>query len=416
MANRDRTAWRIAVALFIALFFIWGVGYDCFPIFMPSVLKAFHLNKEQAGWLPAAQALTAGVFGLFIGWLLDRVRSEIVMAVGAVLTAIGIAVMAMAGSFDVLIFGSVITGVGMSASTILPASLVVSNWFGERRGTALGVTMAGMETGGMVLTAAAGFLIMAIGWRYAYALLALPLVVIVLPLTLIFVRTRPQTAGAAKASGDGQNGEDAASALPGLEVNEALHTRAFWMLVVFQFCYTFTVGGVFFHLVQYLLNIGYDRTIGTIVISVSLGMALIGKPSLGVLGDRIGGKNALGWCILAGAANTIFLIIARAHWALALFTFISGITGAAPIALGPMVQVETLGLKRYGSIAGLLGIAFTLGAAMGPPIVGWLADLNGGSYVLSFEVCMLIGLVGAAAAFLCVAPARTPIGKLAEAD
>jgi MFS family permease len=268
----------------------------------------------------------------------------------------------------------------------------------------------------MVITAAAGLLIVAVGWRYAYALLALPLVVIVFPLTLIAVRTRPQTAGVAKAGDDGPNAEYAASTLPGLEVNEAVRTRAFWMLVVFQFCYTFTVGGVFFHLVQYLLNIGYDRTIGTLVISVSLGMALIGKPSLGLLGDRIGGKNALGWCILVGAANTIFLLTARTHWALAVFTLISGITGAAPIALGPMVQVETMGLKRYGSIMGLLGIAFTLGAAMGPPTVGWLADLNGGSYVLAFEVCILIGLVGAAAAFLCVAPARTPIAALAEAE
>jgi MFS transporter, OFA family, oxalate/formate antiporter len=416
MANQDRRAWRVAIALFVSLFFIWGAGYDCFPIFLPSFLKTFHLSKGQAGWLAAAQALTAGAFGLLIGWLLDRVQAEIVMAVGALLVAVGIGLMAAASSLDGLILGSVISGVGLSASTILPASMVVSNWFGERRGAALGVTTAGMEAGGMVITAASGFLIVAVGWRSAYALLALPLIVVVLPLTLIFVRSRPQTLSVAEAGDDNESVEETAPALPGLEVNEALRTRAFWMLVVFEFCYTFTVGGIFFHLVQYLLNIGYDRTIGTLVVSVSLGLALIGKPSLGVLGDRIGGKNALGWCILAGAVNTIFLLIARAPWALGLFTFVSGITGAAPIALGPMVQVETLGLKRYGSIAGLLAIAFTLGGAMGPPIVGWLADLNGGSYVLSFEVCLLVGLVGAAAAFLCVAPARTRVGALAEAD
>lgn len=413
MANQDRAAWRIAVALFVSLFFIWGVGYNCFPIFLPSFLKTFHLSKEQVGLVPAAQAISAGVFGLVIGWLLDRLPAQVVMAVGAVLTAAGIGVMAAAGSLGTLLAGSVITGVGMCAATILPASMVISNWFGERRGTALGLTLAGMEAGGMVITALAGFLIVAIGWRAAYALLAAPLIVVVLPLYLIFVRTRPEAAN--NPALQSISAEETARALPGLEVGEALHTRAFWMLVILQFCYTFTVGGIFIHLVQYLLNLGYTEAIGTLVVSVSLGLALIGKPALGVLGDRIGGKNALGLALLVGAVNTIFLLTAQIHWTLAIFTLVSGITGAAPIALGPMVQVETLGLRRYGSIAGLLGIPFTLGAATGPPIIGHLADLSGGNYMFAFEVCALIGVVGAGAAFLCVAPASARIGGLAEA-
>ncbi len=413
MANQDRAAWRMAAALFASLFFIWGVGYNCFPIFLPSFIKTFHLSREQVGLVPAAQAITAGVFGLVIGWLLDRLPAQIVMAVGAVLTAAGIGVMAMAGSLGALLAGSVVTGVGMCASTILPASMVISNWFGERRGAALGVTLAGMEAGGMVITALAGLLIVEIGWRAAYALLAVPLIVVVLPLYLIFVRTRPETAG--NPGAQSVSADDAGRTLPGLEVGEALHTRAFWMLVILQFCYTFTVGGIFIHLVQYLLNLGYTQAIGTMVVSVSLGLALIGKPSMGVLGDRIGGKNALALALLVGAVNTVFLLTAHIHWALAIFTLVSGITGAAPIALGPMVQVETLGLKRYGSIAGLLGIPFTLGAATGPPIVGHLADLSGGSYTFAFEACLLIGVVGAIAAFLCVAPSPARIGGLAEA-
>ena len=150
MTKQDRTAWMLAGALFLALFFIWGVAYDCFPILLPSVLKQFHLSKEQIGKVPAAQALAALVVGPLVGWLLDRIAAQIVMSVGAVLTAIGIVMMARADSFDGVLAGSVVTGVGLSASTILPATMVISNWFGERRGAALGVTTAGMELGGMV--------------------------------------------------------------------------------------------------------------------------------------------------------------------------------------------------------------------------------------------------------------------------
>lgn len=413
MTKQDRTAWMLAGALFLALFFIWGVAYDCFPILLPSVLRQFHLSKEQIGNVPAAQALAALVVGPLVGWLLDRIPAQIVMSVGAVLTAIGIVMMARAGSFHGVLVGSVVTGVGLSASTILPATMVISNWFGERRGTALGLTTAGMELGGMVIAIVAGHLDAVYGWRFAYAVLAIPLVVIVAPLYLVFVRTRPeqpaQSASIAKPSAT-----EFMSSLPGLELNEALRTRAFWMLVVLQFCFTFAVGGSFIHLVQYLISIGYTLGAGTMVVGFSLGLALIGKPAMGVLGDRIGGKNALALCLLLSAANTAFLLLARMFWVLVIFTVVGGLTGSAPIALGPLVQVETLGLKRYGSIAGLLGITFTLGAMMGPPIVGKLADVTG-SYTVSFEVCALVAFIGAVASFLCVAPARVRVGGLVQA-
>jgi MFS family permease len=413
MTREDRTAWRLAGALFISLFFIWGVGYDCFPILLPSVLKQFHLSREQIGWVPAAQALAALVVAPMVGWLLDRIRAQIVMGAGAVLTAIGIVMMARSGSFHGVIGGSVVTGIGLSASTILPSTMVISNWFGERRGTALGVTTAGMELGGMVLAIVAGSLVVAHGWRFAYAVLAIPLVVIVLPLCLIFVRTRPEQTADISSAGTIERAQ-APAELPGLEVDEALCTRAFWMLVVLQFCYTFSISGSFIHIVQYLIGIGYTQAAGKWVVGLSLGLALIGKPAMGVLGDRIGGKNALAICLLIGAVNIAVLLFARNLWALVIFTVVGGLTGAAPIALGPMVQVETLGLKRYGSIAGLLAIAFTLGGMLGPPLVGRLADATG-TYAVSFEVCAIVGLMGAIAAFLCMPPARARVGGIVPA-
>jgi MFS family permease len=227
------------------------------------------------------------------------------------------------------------------------------------------------------------------------------------------VRTRPEPA-AQNVSVDKPSPAESALALPGLEVSEALRTRAFWMLVVIQFCFTFALGGSFIHLVQYLIDIGYTHAVGTKVVGLSLGLALIGKPAMGALGDRIGGRNALALCLLIGGVNIAFLLFARTLWVLVAFTLVSGITGAAPIALGPMVQVETLGLRRYGTIAGLLGIAFTLGAMMGPTIVGKIADATG-TYTVSWEVCALVALVGGVASLLCVPPAPARVGGLARA-
>src|SRR5207302_5782292 len=109
MTKQDRAAWVLAGALFLALFFIWGVGYDCFPILLPSVLKQFHLSREQIGKVPAAQALAALVVGPFVGWLLDRIPAQIVMSVGAVLTAVGIVMLARTASFNGALAGTVVS-------------------------------------------------------------------------------------------------------------------------------------------------------------------------------------------------------------------------------------------------------------------------------------------------------------------
>jgi MFS family permease len=88
---------------------------------------------------------------------------------------------------------------------------------------------------------------------------------------------------------------------------------------------------------------------------------------------------------------------------LVLWLIVIGIAGDAPFALVPMVTAETLGLKRFGTLFGWLGSVVTVGLFLGPLLVGWLTDATG-TYTTPFELCALVSLVGATAAFLCVAP------------
>jgi len=60
MTKQERTARQLAGALFLALFFLWGAGYNCFSIFLPSMLKQFYLIRLQVGRVPGVHAITAG--------------------------------------------------------------------------------------------------------------------------------------------------------------------------------------------------------------------------------------------------------------------------------------------------------------------------------------------------------------------
>jgi MFS family permease len=173
--------------------------------------------------------------------------------------------------------------------------VVIANWFGERRGTALGLATAAMESGGMAMAFMTGHIISQYGWRAAYFALSIPALVLVLPLLAIVVRARP--AGAAK-----QKVGEPGHALPGYEVGEAIRTRVFWMLAVAQLTWGLSAGAVI-HIVAYLTGIGYTMGFATTVFAILAGLAALGKPTMGVLGDGIGGKNALGIALLPIAVS-----------------------------------------------------------------------------------------------------------------
>jgi MFS family permease len=62
-----------------------------------------------------------------------------------------------------------------------------------------------------------------------------------------------------------------------------------------------------------------------------------------------------------------------------------------------MLLVETLGLRRFGSLWGLLNFCGLIGFAIGPVAVGGIYDRTA-SYVLAMEVCGALCVLGGVAA------------------
>jgi MFS family permease len=89
-----------------------------------------------------------------------------------------------------LVFAIGITGVGD-----LPHLPVISRWFIRKRGTAIGLAMAGMGLGILLVVPLTQSLILHLGWRWAYVALAVLALVTIIPPTLLFQRERPEEMG-----------------------------------------------------------------------------------------------------------------------------------------------------------------------------------------------------------------------------
>jgi len=129
--------------------------------------------------------------------------------------------------------------------------------------------------------------------------------------------------------------------------------------------------------------------------------ATVGQPLMGVVADRIGGRRALALAFALLALSLILLLGASEVMMLVAFVLIFGLIIAGPIVLSPLIVAESLGLKRYGSLMGLVGFPFTLGLAFGPLAAGMIYDLTA-SYARAFQLCVVISIVGAIASLSCV--------------
>lgn len=393
MAPQERQGWFIVVGLFVAMLLVFGSGYDTTPTFLSALLKAFGWSRAKTSLMPSLLALSLGVCVIPVGWMLDRVEAKFVMLTGTIAAGGAFLLASHAHSFTAMAVAYLLLGVGIAAGTVIPASFVVANWFGERRGLAMGITSAGTTTGGMVMNLVAAKVIATHGLRAAYFVLAIPIFVIVAPLVMLTVRSRPPGAVRLSVAAAGAR-------LDGFETRAAFRTRAFWMIVVAQFCFALAATGVLIHFNQYLIDLHYAAATAAGAVSLCFGITTVGKVLMGGFADRVSARIALAISFAVQAVALVLALGAAHPWIMALFVLTFGATFAAPLMLIPLLIAESMGLKRFGAISGITAVANTIGAALGPIVSGWIFDVAH-SYTIAFEVYIAIYLLGAAASWAC---------------
>ncbi|HXW83121.1 MAG TPA: MFS transporter [Candidatus Binataceae bacterium] len=408
MATREREAWIVAACVFVTLFLVWGGGVNTGPVFLPPLLKYFGWTRAKVSTLGSAGALIAGVCGPLVGWLVDRIDARRVMLLGAIIVGLGFLAASRTDSYSALLAANLTVAVGVTAATLIPASLVIASWFGERRGLAMGLTFAGTSLGGAVMIVVANKAIAFGGWRAGYVAMALPMLLIVAPLVLFKVRGGPLMHAAEPTV----QARPAPVEIPGVELSEALRTRSFWLISIAEFFYACAIGGLLVHLVVYLIGAGYTATFAASSLSMIYLMSTLGKLSIGPSADRVSPRAVLSLVFGGAALGTVLLMAAGHGVLLAGFIVFVGIASGTPLVLLPLVFIQSLGLKRLGSIQGVAGIGATIGAAIGPVAAGRIFDVSG-SYAIAFSVFAVMWFGAALAIYGCL-PLEEEVARLHE--
>jgi MFS family permease len=390
MNNEDEgRRWIIVAVLFATLFFIWG-PINASGVFFVPVVKYFGWSRALFSLLVASAPLAAGISSPWIGSAMDRFGERRIMLAGAAAVAISYFGLSHAQSAAAFLAIFILLGAGITAATIIPTALVITNWFREKRGLALGIAFAGIPLGGTGITIFASQVVQRYGFRAGYVAMALPIVFVVIPLLAIFMRTRP--------SAESNNRETRAAveaSIPGFEVREAFRTRSFWLIAIAELLFATAGVGLRVHLIPYLTSIGYTPTAAAEIFGAMFLFSAIGTFGVGSFADRLGGRATLA-TIFVIAAGGIAMLTGATHLAvLCAFVVIFGLVRETGPAVFPIVVGDSLGVRRLGGLLGVGALFNTIGFAAGPVIAGRIFDRTGsyqGALILFTGLALIAAL------------------------
>ena len=94
-----------------------------------------------------------------------------------------------------LYISSIFIGIFYLNATLIPVSMMITNWFTKKRGLAMSIAMAGIGIGGAVFSPIVTALLTRYGWRHTYQIMAVIMLVIALPAAIFLLKKRPEEMG-----------------------------------------------------------------------------------------------------------------------------------------------------------------------------------------------------------------------------
>ena len=391
MQNRWWAVFTTVIALIVGQGAIMNFATG---VFMKPVGQELHFSRGVfSSAIALANIISAFVFP-FLGRAIDRYGMRVVMLPLIVLFALSVAMLSLlTASLSLLMTLFAIQGFFSPVQGPTGYSKMISARFDEQRGLALGIGLAGVGLGTMLIPQYARILMQHYGWRGGYLGLSLAIIILAFMPVAIFFREPEEMKKdreMTKATGRVNN-----PALPGITLSEAVRKGKFWALTISVFLLLSVTNGVLVHVVPMLTDRGIS--VKTAVAAMSLGgmMLIVGRLIAGYLLDKIFAIYIAIFFILVPMFGLGILISGATGWWPTLAVVTIGLSIGAEYDLVAFIVSRYFGIRAFGALFGLIQLFIGLANAAGMSLLGWCFQLKH-SYVPMlwvFEAFLAVSIV-----------------------
>ena len=392
--NPNNYRWIILAVCFFTITFTNGLTLGGLVVFDRELLNYLsevtggEILRQELKLKDAITLWSTAVFAFIAGIIIDRVGVRSLMVSGMFLLSATFYFYAKSDSLADMYIIHIFQGIVLSVSGMVINVVLISKWFNDNRGLAIGVLLAGTSVGNGIFPQINTYLLTISDgdWRQVMMWLALiPLAYA--PILFALIKEKPEDVETNE-DNEAKNDFKASSIEGGFTLQETLMSSNFWFLSVMAFCTFYSILAMIGHVFLMLDGEGYSPQISATGVSIIFIGGFIGKVISGKLAEIIGRKIVLVGGVAMMLAGSL-LIVSSIFYKNPLLIWI-GLTlyGTGWGGLYTLIQLlvaDLFGLIAIGKIMGVINIIDTIGGGLGPIITAVIYDSTQ-SYLLPFLV------------------------------
>lgn len=380
-------SWRSPVVVIIAGCLISAIGFgirSTFGIYLEPMTSDLGWTRETYAFAMALQNLFWGLVLPIAGGLADKYGATRVIALGAVVYALGVWGMSIADTgFMLSLTGGVLagTGIALSAFTLAMAAMarVVSP---QRRSLVFGLGTAAGSFGQVLFSPIAQNFVNQYGWSSTLVIFSLTALVLIPLAWLLPVdpskSVEPTTDQTLRAA-----------------LQEALQHRGYLLLTLGFFVCGFHVAFITVHFPAYIRDLGLDPIVGAYSLALIGLFNIVGSFGSGYIGQRHSKKQSLA-AIYTLRAIVIALLLVLPKTALVIYVFagVMGLLWLSTVPLTTGIVAQVFGVRYMATLFGIVFLSHQLGSFIGVWWGGRVYDQTG-SYNPMWIAGIVLGLLAA---------------------
>lgn len=387
----------------VMVFVCVGLVSNAFSICLPFIIKVHGFSNTQISLLATMKSVTS----LLAMFAADRYYGRLGLKKG-------IALAMLSASLSFFIYGisstpllycaaSALSGISYAMGGMIPASLLIRQWFPLKPAAALGIAASGSGIGSVLGPVTLLFLIENFGLSSAFLAQALAVAAVTLPIVALIRENTPEHTGIETAGVEyfPETEVSSGSSRDCIHGGTLLHNRLSRREQLRILCGSFLIGVLgltgFNYLSLLYTSAGHSAATVSFFLSLMGILLIAGKCSFGWIADRAGSfRTAALFCLFLCIGQLLCCFAPQSGRLLFGITFLFLGMGLALASVGLSIMASDFcQVGNYATVLKNYQLSYALGGLVSSAVPGMLADRTGSylpSYILFFILSIALFL------------------------
>lgn len=337
----------------------------------------------------------------FVGKVLPKMNLPVSLTAISAIEVLAGGLMSIFTKAWMFYVAAIVIGICMAFTCMVPMSIIMDNWFKKKTGFAIGICWSFTSVYLAIMSPVLSKIIESMGWRVSFVVLAVVSGALMLPSTIFLIRYKPSDKGLLpygyEKTDEEPTAEEVANATEedsGISLKKMLRSPAF-IAVAATLCIiqlTVVMNQLF---PTYAVSVGFDATVGGLMVSAAMIFDMILNPIIGATCDRYGSVKAiLGWDVIS-ILSFVILIFSTDKGLPYLAIFGAGVNDVMYVICGvgiTALAMTAFGSKNFGKIFSyIVALGYIVGS-FGMPLMTDIYE-KFGSFQAVFITCIILDCV-----------------------